>query len=279
MISSIGILSFGDAFAEHVVYKTRDEMEKIDVKLIFVTSFDECSKNNWEAIEGYSIMTGYYLWKYNIVANKSIDCINKDRVSFAVDNSLSSNDLTIIFPDILNSLDWLIAKSKLGHYTWNGNDRTIVTHALTLNADSASSVWTLSHELSHFALEWYDYPRSVFGDGVHKAQADYDECFAYDSTGAMCRNLWELLESAVTGDVGKTMGVKYRVMEPLRSERNHVSSYGNPIAQPTPTYNNDLITLLSAEYTINGIKNSRNQAFEGDTFCLNYQLQNLLCLY
>jgi len=236
MVGSIGILSFDDAFAEHVQYKTRDEMEKIDVKLFFVTSFDECSRNNWNAIEGYSAITKSYLWKYNIVATTSIDCINQDRLSYAVDSSLSSYDLTIIFPDIWKSFEWLYAKGIGGHYMYPGNDKTIVTETLTFDADSADSVWILSHELSHFALHWYGYPYDVRSGEVHTAQAEYDACMNRDPTGAYCRHLWELVESNVTADESRGIGAKYHVMEPLRSDRYVEPTYQNPSSSYSNTY-------------------------------------------
>jgi len=220
LVASLVFISYsGSAYAE---YKTTAEKEEIDVNLIFVTSFDECSKNNWEALEGYNTLTRDYLWKYNIRAHTTIQCINVDSTRFAVDNSLSSNDLTIIFPDILKSLEWLYNKNQGGHYTVNGNDRTIVSEAVTFKPESEQSVWTLSHELSHFALEWYGYPYNVWSSEVHQSQADYYKCLGYDSTGAYCRNLWELVESVVTGK-------KYPVMEPLRSERNVLSSVNSQV--------------------------------------------------
>jgi len=75
--SLVGLSNFDNAFAEHVEYVPIEEMEKINVKLFFVTSFNECSRNNWEALEGYETITSTYLWKYNIVTNTSIDCINE----------------------------------------------------------------------------------------------------------------------------------------------------------------------------------------------------------
>jgi hypothetical protein len=237
MLIFLGIFSSGIAFAQASEYTKTQPKEEIDVKLFFVTSFDECSRNNWDALESYGFLTKDYLWKYNIDANTSIDCINEDALSFAVDSSVGAYDLVIIFPDFWNSIDYLAIKNKLGHYTWNGNDRTILTNAFAIGAESSTSVWTLSHELSHFALEWYGYPRTVSGDEVHRVQDDYNKCISTDPTGAYCRHLWDLVESVVTEDTSKGIGKKYHVMEPIRTERNALSTDQSVVIYAKPDTN------------------------------------------
>jgi len=292
--SLVGLSNFDNAFAEHVEYVPIEEMEKIDVKVLFVNSFGECTMYQWDRVDTYAFIAKDYLWKYNIVANvwNNKECINVDDEKLTVEESYLSNDLTIIIPDEVGTIERLYDKGFGGYYhvqddpkkgELRGN-RYIVSTSEAVDAESEWSVWVLSHELSHFALEWYGYPIEVWGgDGppkseVHLRDEAYNRCISKDATGEMCTNLWELVESVVTPGEAYATGKKYHVMEPLRSER-YVSP--STSALPSQTSNCDVFSCYGGkvvgfvnlpQYTVNGIKNNNSNLKEGDQLCVKYFL-------
>ncbi len=283
--SSLVLSNFDNAFAEHVEYKTIDEMEKIDVKVLFVNSFGECTKYQWDRLDSYSFVAKDYLWKYNIVANVLYkECINVDDEILTREESYLSNDLTIIIPDEVGTIERLSEKGYGGFYHVDDDpktgelrgDRYIVTTSEAVDAESEWSVWVLSHELSHFALEWYGYPLEVWGgDGppkseVHLRDEAYYQCMSKDATGAMCPDLWELVESVVTPGEAYATGKKYHVMEPLRYERNSECNIYSCYAGKVVGY------VGYPEYSVNGIKNSNSDFREGDEVCVKYRLHYAL---
>lgn len=190
-------------------------------KIIFVTSWEKCSNRNWDALTFYGHITEQYLTKYNIKHQFAVPaCVSTDNMYSIIKDALLSSDLVIIIPDILQSIQDQKQTGTLGHYSWQGNERSIVSQAYSLYVEPESSGWVLSHELSHFALEWKDYPREIWVDGVHKVQSKFNECLTTDTIGASCSLFWIAVKTPSGKDI--------RVMAPIYTEDNK--------QQPEPTY-------------------------------------------
>ena len=78
-------------------------------------------------------------------------------------------------------------------YQWENNENTIVSSALNYKIYSDDYTWTLSHELSHFVLNWKGYPWDVVGGDVHKIHDEYMDCKKIDRTLSICPQLWEII--------------------------------------------------------------------------------------
>jgi len=194
------------AFSSNSAYAASDK--KPIVGVWFVTSADECSDRNVEAMEHYRSVTYQFLNKYKIEHDYPVaQCVDDDILPMLVDKYSHSYDLLVIIPDIWNSLKWLISKDKGGHYFYNGQSNIIVSEAVTPYVESKSATWILSHELSHFALAWNGYPTDVVRDGVHLYQEAYDKCISEDSTGAFCPQVWTTIQTK--------NGKSFHVMEPI----------------------------------------------------------------
>ena len=190
-------------------------------KIIFVTSWEKCSNRNLDALTFYGYITEQYLTKYNIKHQFAVPaCVSTDNMYSMIKDALSSYDLLIIIPDILQSIQEQKQTGTLGHYSWQGSERSIVSQAYSLHVEHEASGWILSHELSHFALEWKGYPHEIWGDGVHEVQSKFNECLTMDTTGAHCSNFWTTVKTPSGKDT--------RVMSPIYTEDNK--------QQPEPTY-------------------------------------------
>ncbi len=165
--------------------------EKLDWSIVFVTSRDDCSSNNQDALKFYTSLTRDYLYKFNFLHESFfVECISKDMMFSVVDKLTNYGDLTIVIPDYLMSIDDKHTTGSLGHYgSWIID--TIVSQAETFNIEDRDTAWTLSHELAHFSLNWKGYSHKVMGDAVHGVQKMYNDCKSYDTTLTNCAYLWD----------------------------------------------------------------------------------------
>lgn len=180
-----------------------DAEESLEYRLIFLHSFGDCLKTHYKSLQYYETITDQYLDKYDIPhhAYESL-CISKDDLQTTIDN-LPEHDLIIVIPDLFKGLEWAFNLNKLGHYIYNGNEHIIVSPSLSWKQESKSSAWTLSHELSHFALKYKNYPPEIFVGHVHDVESQYRECEKNDFTLLGCTNLW----TTVTSPSGKSIPV------------------------------------------------------------------------
>ena len=243
----------------------------LGVGVIFVTAFGKCSDRNNESLENYAYATSQILTKYNIKHSyPSMLCTNSDQLSYWIQeiDKTGQLDLVVIIPDIINSIRWLEAKFRAGHYFNNGYQNYIVSEALSLKVESKSSTWVLSHELAHFALFWKGYPSDVWKTGVHTIQSAYERCTSEDATGAFCLKLWTTV---------KTKSGKYfPVMAPLYTEDYKPESTKSTTQPTTPT----APTIQKTEVYINSytalLENGKSATITGHLYAINGQNRNTL---
>lgn len=168
----------------------------MDWEIIFINTFGECDERNLDALRFYGDIANKFLKKYQIDhALTGYACVSIDDAPVAVQEAVNSSDLTIIIPDFWQSLIQRYRTSTAGHYEWVGNTKTILSQALTLKVEDKFTAWVLSHEISHFALQWKGYPDEVKGDLVHLLQAVYDKCKKADVSLALCTEIWTTVQS------------------------------------------------------------------------------------
>lgn len=176
--------SYNPVFASHE--------KTLKWKITFFTTWQECSQRNVEALQWYLRITEIYLNRYEIKNELSDnDCINIERFNESLDD-IERYDLLIIIPDMILSYDY-ITESIEGYYLWGhfkpyGKLNVIVSNAFTLDVTDPDATWTLSHELSHFALYWKGYPSDYVEDAVHDIQDDYNLCVEYSVN--RCPEVW-----------------------------------------------------------------------------------------
>jgi hypothetical protein len=165
--------------------------EKLDWSIVFVTSRDNCSSNNQDALKFYTSLTRDYLYKFNFSHESFfVDCISKDMMFSVVDKLADYGDLTIVIPDYLMSSVDKHTTGSLGHYgSWIVD--TIVSQAETFSIEDRDTAWTLSHELAHFGLNWKGYTHTTMANAVHEVQRMYNDCKGYDTTLTNCTYLWD----------------------------------------------------------------------------------------
>jgi len=181
---------YSDSNQKLSLYEFRDTLVEVEVfpstpmkfKVVFVTSDDECSKRNYESVHHYNLVTDYYLSRYGIDAQRTqYQCITENELDELLDKIESENIELII-----TMADWELSKthsgcgedspSSRGCHWKRGQVYSIVSNSRTLFTKSDSAAWTLSHELSHFALSYNGEPRSIYSTWVHNIQSQVNQC-------------------------------------------------------------------------------------------------------
>lgn len=144
----------------------------IDYAVFFVTSKAACSDSDYQSLKFYKIIADEYLSLYQIQHNQ-VDglCVSSDE--FKQDfTSLSSATLPIVILDKSASTQLLIQKNYLGLYYFPdiSGKQSILVCACDNNVESWTGAWVLSHELSHFSLNYYGTPQTISVAWVHYIQ-------------------------------------------------------------------------------------------------------------
>ncbi len=188
--------------------------DSMDWEIIFLRTRGDCIQKNWQALGHYAYTTIQYLEMYKIKnALTGAHCISVDKSYAIIDKAVATSDLTIIIPDLLLSFIQNYKTDTLGHFSWygDGNDKTIVSQTTNfLKIEDKFATWTLSHELSHFALQWKGYSRNTHAEAVHLVEKNYQICKNDDVSLAMCTRLWDT--------VNTTKGKNFPVMSPSYTE-------------------------------------------------------------
>ncbi len=180
------------AFLLPSIYAQEDEFE---FELIFVTSWDECSKNNVNAVRYYESVTKQYLAKNGIVGTGMIDCMNIDDFDrqFTTGKFLKK-DLLILIPDYLVSDKYIKKTKSLGHHTYyNHQSDIIVSNSRALLVEDQQSTWTLSHELMHFVIAYKNYGWKYQEEYVHTIDKLYDTVCYYNLS--QCPHVYDLIKA------------------------------------------------------------------------------------
>src|SRR5437588_4507983 len=90
--------------------------------------------------------------------------------------------------------------NEFGEYRYGNNGlQSILICSCSPFVESDTGAWTLSHELSHFALHFKGYPYDIFVNWVHSIQAQANSCVKENLSLDQCPTLW----TTVTSPAGK----------------------------------------------------------------------------
>ncbi|WP_299290188.1 hypothetical protein [Nitrosopumilus sp.] len=208
-------------------------LEKVfDYKIIFATSWSSCSERNLDSLSMYDSVVQQYLHKYNVGFNTMThECVNKKFVQKTVDETREGS-LVIVITDAYTSYLWTKATETHGKYVDGKTHHVIVSTSSSLLSEPAKNIWTLSHELSHFALKQkimaihdsrYDeltdnFAKEVIIDWVHDIQKKKNSCEKNYSSLNFCSELWTTITTP-SGNLHPVMTV-YPYLDALEELQN-----------------------------------------------------------
>ena len=151
-------------------------------KVVYVNSIDEkCTEQNYKDIHFYKEVTRNYLSWYGIEAvSATPQCVTVNDFNKASDTIISEEiELLILMTDHELSQEHLINHREVWGYYWPAGDmHLIVSNTFSRYWNNDAAAFTLSHELSHFALHYTNQPWSVWVDWVHNIQDQVNQCQA-----------------------------------------------------------------------------------------------------
>ena len=219
------------------------QTEKITSKIWLIT-FDEfgCSPKNQKAIEFLQSITFVYFSLYGVKSQFDasqclyITQIENDPHEFL--SSIQNYDLPIIILDSQTSVDFF-SKENSHHYQIAEYERPhIVFCHCSIPAYSHTATWNLSHQLSHFILEYYEEDKEISQDWVHEVESESVNCVNIRRQAGLCTDKW----TPVFGNFPKemmTVKIHSDFFHEIGSiEQMHLSQEENRKTQPMQSFRN-----------------------------------------
>jgi len=154
IVVSFVTFSVNEAYAIQVEDKKPAGSNRMDWGVIFVTSFQKCSDNNWKALDFYYFIAWYSIQQYGYPnAITFADCISKNDYLGNIKQYQDYLDLPIIVLDYQLSTIQRHSTNSKGHFS-TYSVTNIITQAKTFSIEDQDSAWTLSHEIAHSSLHW-----------------------------------------------------------------------------------------------------------------------------
>jgi len=226
------------------------QTDNITTKHWFITSYENgCSVDNQKSLEFYEKLTPQYLSKYGIHGSQDTGkCVRGIDVANNLEDfssALANYDLPIIILDGFKGLDYALTTDAFGHYIFQDNQDVIIFASLSPFVESDSGAWTLSHELSHFALHEKEYSQSVFIDWVHQKQTETNTCLKNNLSLNNCPDLWTTVKSPLGKNI-KMMKIYTSESEPTLSLEELLESINNSPIQSSQTSDSDCLSYYVA---------------------------------
>jgi len=179
---------------------------------VVISSDPVCTIYHYQLAQKYHIVTEEYFKMYNFdTSNYRPECYSIEKFDWKYQKP-DDLDLLIIIYDRDLGRDKLHPLGMGGFYLHSGGD---ITHNHTIILCECSSFrysdppWILSHELSHFILNYLGFDLSRVEEQIHYIDKKYDYCMEklYDET---CKATSTYIEN-------DDLGYKVRVMKPYQS--------------------------------------------------------------
>ncbi len=165
------------------LHKTDD----VSWQLVMISSLSGCSNYNFQMIQKYTEITERYLELYNVPNSNHESLCLTEKMFDEFYNKPNDVDLLVMIYDKNKGQVELHQNDIGGFYSHRGDDWThnhIIVICDCPNFDFSDPVWVLSHELSHFILNYKGFDLNVVEEQIHKWDEKYDFCteFNYDES-------------------------------------------------------------------------------------------------
>ena len=165
------------------LHKTDD----VSWQLVMISSLSGCSNYHFQMVKKYTEITEKYLELYDVPNSYHESLCLTEKVFEESYNKPDDIDLLVMVYDKNKGQVELYQNDIGGFYSHRGDDWTrnhIIVICDCPNFDFSDPVWVLSHELSHFILNYKGFDLDVVEEQIHKWDEKYDFCteFNYDES-------------------------------------------------------------------------------------------------
>ena len=199
------------------------ETKNVTWQLVVISNESACGVNHYQMGQKYNEITKKYFELYGFKnVNYKPECYSKETFDWKYDKP-SELDLLIIAYDRDLGREKLHSLDIGGFYSHSGGD---ITHNHTIifcdcsNFRYSDPDWILSHELSHFILNYLGFDLNIVEDEIHSLDNKYDYCVerSYDSS---CKEIVEHIANS-------NLGYKAKVMKPYQLAVGEELVFENP---------------------------------------------------
>jgi len=171
MIMTVPIAA-NDAFAVHL-------SEELKWQLVFIST-NSCGNFNYETMNKYDQIAEKYLEMYQLDNTKyKPTCVSESKYNSDYKAPLDLDLIIFVYDKELGEKE-LHSQKMSGLYAHSGVEKTH-NHSIIFCGDCSNfyysdPVWILSHELSHFVLNFRNYDLTIYEDFIHENDEYYDQC-------------------------------------------------------------------------------------------------------
>ena len=153
-------------------------VENIEWQLVFVTDNKACSNYDYQMRNTYHEITKAYMEAYQL-GNTPLTPLCMNQYKFSEFNTTHTTDLLVVVYGKDVGQDYLNRYLIGGVYFHPGSDMSR-NHVIIMcdcpNFQYSDPAWTLSHELSHFILNYRGYGPEIVEQRIHAIDLQYDTC-------------------------------------------------------------------------------------------------------
>ena len=174
---------------------------EVEYNVLFVTSNDDCTWEEFGKMHFYNEVTYHYLLAWGLEPTQVDPLCVPNTTLDSISDEYYGKDLTIVLLDETIGVSHLLKDSHAWGYFQtpnlivSGDLANIQAEEGTLTDVDIASEWTLSHELAHFVLYYVGEPESVWVDWVHDTE-DANEYYISPDTpeDPACEEVYDTIE-------------------------------------------------------------------------------------
>jgi hypothetical protein len=173
---------------------------EVEYNVLFVTSDDNCTWEEFGKMHFYNEVTYYYLLSWGLEPTQVDPICVPNTTLDSIPEEYFGNDLNIVITDEVIGQQHLLEDMHAWGYFQTPN--LIVSgdlaniqaqEGLLTDADIASE-WTLTHELAHFALYYVGEPEEIWVDWVHDTEDANEYCIDPDTLeDPVCNEIYDTI--------------------------------------------------------------------------------------
>lgn len=177
---------------------------EVEYNVLFVTSDDNCTWEEFGKMHFYNEVTYYYLLSWGLEPTYVDPLCIPDTNYEDLPEEYFGKDLTILMVDKVITEQHLVEDSHAWGYFQSpnlivsGELTDMMTEAGLLTEEDIASEWTLTHELAHFVLYYTGDPAYGFNEGdsdwVHDTEDWNEYCILQDPNDPTCGEIYSTLE-------------------------------------------------------------------------------------